>query len=202
MSIGLDERVVVQLLGFLAGDDQMTGEVASLCRLFKHIVFEQLSEDVRVVARTRPHEHTHQIRQAAEKAYHDHQDARSYHDQILVRIAEDPPARSINVSGNCNIVAGRDVSITGPVFSSSQSVKPITQAQDRPELTHLRDLLDKRLNLEELKGLCFELGIDSENLDGTTKIAKARELVMHMERRGELVRLRDWIKVHRPDIQL
>jgi hypothetical protein len=54
----------------------------------------------------------------------------------------------------------------------------------------LRKLLETNFSLEELANLCFDMGIEYENLPGATRGAKARELVQYCERRlrvGELV---------------
>jgi hypothetical protein len=72
---------------------------------------------------------------------------------------------------------------------------------ERSRLTQLRTLLVERFNLEELRTLCFDLGVEYENLPGEGKSAKARELVAHLARRGrtqELVRL---IVELRPDVR-
>jgi hypothetical protein len=64
----------------------------------------------------------------------------------------------------------------------------------------LYDILKSRFNIEEINALCFDLNIDHENLLGTTKEVKARELVSLMERRNALVMLSEIIQKIRPDI--
>lgn len=54
------------------------------------------------------------------------------------------------------------------------------------ELTKIRDLIDKYFNLEELIQLCFDLGIDYENLSGSHKRTRAQSLVSQCNRRGML----------------
>jgi len=49
-------------------------------------------------------------------------------------------------------------------------------------LTMIRQTFDD----QELRDLCFELGIDYENLPGEGKASKARELVSYCERHGRL----------------
>ena len=48
-------------------------------------------------------------------------------------------------------------------------------------------LLNKQLaqafNVEELKGLCFDLGIEYDDLEGSGKASKARELIRYLDRR-------------------
>ena len=50
----------------------------------------------------------------------------------------------------------------------------------------LRQTLDKRFDLEELRTLCHDLNVDFDNLRGEGKVSKARELVLFMERRDRL----------------
>lgn len=50
----------------------------------------------------------------------------------------------------------------------------------------LRDVLIARFNVAEIEMLCFDLDIDAEDVPGTTKPEKARELVRFMDRRGHL----------------
>ncbi len=51
-------------------------------------------------------------------------------------------------------------------------------------LINLRQILATRLSEEELRTLCFDLGVDYENLGGGSKAAHARELVSYFERRN------------------
>lgn len=55
-------------------------------------------------------------------------------------------------------------------------------------------------NESELRDLCFELNIDYEELPGETKSAKARELVMHAKRRGEIAVLVGRVLAQRPHL--
>jgi hypothetical protein len=58
------------------------------------------------------------------------------------------------------------------------------------ELIRLHEILAKRFDVEELRTLCFHLGVDYDDLKGEGKTGKARELVAFLERHrriGELV---------------
>lgn len=66
--------------------------------------------------------------------------------------------------------------------------------------TTLRDALAARFSLSEIETLCFDLGIDDEDVPGTTKSEKARELVRYMERRGRLSDLIAAIRKARPNV--
>ena len=54
--------------------------------------------------------------------------------------------------------------------------------------TMLRQILAERFNEGELRTLCFDLGIDYENLPGQGKADKARELVAYFQRRGDIAK--------------
>jgi len=56
-------------------------------------------------------------------------------------------------------------------------------AEDRNALLNF---LARHYTLDELKTLCFKLFIDFDNLSGDTKSAKARELILHLERGGRI----------------
>jgi hypothetical protein len=55
-----------------------------------------------------------------------------------------------------------------------------------PYRTRLRRLLAAHFDAEELRTLCFDLGIDYDDLRGEGKAGKARELITYLERRGRL----------------
>ena len=71
---------------------------------------------------------------------------------------------------------------------------------DRQELIRLRKLLIGSFNLEELRLLCFDLGLDYEELAGRTKSTKMQDLITYLQRRGELQRLLDEVKSQRPNV--
>ena len=66
------------------------------------------------------------------------------------------------------------------------------------ELLNLRQILTSLFNKGELRDLCFELNVDYENLAGSSKADKARELITFFHRRGQLSRLRAACQQHRP----
>jgi hypothetical protein len=67
-------------------------------------------------------------------------------------------------------------------------------------LNSLRNILVERFNVEELQTLCFEIGIDYENLGGQGKAGKARELVSYVDRHGLITELINAGERLRPDI--
>jgi len=70
-----------------------------------------------------------------------------------------------------------------------------------PQRIALWHLLRDRTNAEELRNLCFILGLDYDALPGTGRIGKAREIVTHFDRREELDALAAALHQLRPDIE-
>jgi hypothetical protein len=66
--------------------------------------------------------------------------------------------------------------------------------------TQLRQLLSRHFDESELQTLCFDLGVDYDNLPGDGKAEKARELIEYLERRGRIQELIDVGKKLRPDV--
>ena len=56
-------------------------------------------------------------------------------------------------------------------------------------LPNLRDLLAYHFSLEELRGLCFDLGLEYEDLPGETRPGRAQSLIEYCLRRGRLPEL-------------
>jgi hypothetical protein len=52
--------------------------------------------------------------------------------------------------------------------------------------TAIHKVLQERFDLEELRTLCFNLGVDYDNLRGEGKAARSRELILFMQRHGRL----------------
>ncbi len=66
--------------------------------------------------------------------------------------------------------------------------------------TSLRQAMTERMSLDEIESLCFDLGIDPDNLGGDNKAGKIRELIQYMQRRGRLNDLIAQLAKERPDI--
>ena len=71
-------------------------------------------------------------------------------------------------------------------------------------LSQLRENLDARFSLEELETLCFDLGIDAENVPGKDKGKEyfIQEMLTYLGRRGRLPQLVEACKLARPDWNL
>ncbi len=63
----------------------------------------------------------------------------------------------------------------------------------------LRQILVKHFNVSEMRTLCFDLGIDYDELYGEGIGDKARELVAYFERRGDIARLEQKCRELRPN---
>jgi hypothetical protein len=69
------------------------------------------------------------------------------------------------------------------------------------DLPRLLDLLVQHFSLEELHTLAFDLGVDYESLAGTGKEARAREFLLHLDRRGRIPQLLDAVRKQRPQVR-
>lgn len=69
-----------------------------------------------------------------------------------------------------------------------------------PHLKELRRILAKRFSEDDLRTLCFDLGMDYDDLPGRGKCGQARELVMYMHRHGRVSELEREIKRKRPEL--
>jgi len=70
-----------------------------------------------------------------------------------------------------------------------------------PQAIQLHKLLRSRLSLEELRTLCFDLNVPYDDLGGEGRSAKARELLLYLQRRNALSSLNSWLQQTRPDIE-
>jgi hypothetical protein len=64
----------------------------------------------------------------------------------------------------------------------------------------LHEVIVQHLDLEELRTLCFGLGVDYDRLRGEGKAGKARELIAYLERRNELERLMEAVRRQRKGV--
>lgn len=97
--------------------------------------------------------------------------------------------------------------VIGDQAQVSQTFQPSGKGRDQPgtaqsdqETAGLRQLLTDRLDWEELRTLCSDLGVDFDSLRGEGKAARIRELVLYLERRQEVQRLIAWLRQNRPDM--
>ncbi|MCP4545489.1 MAG: phosphotransferase [bacterium] len=73
-------------------------------------------------------------------------------------------------------------------------------AAQRAVLAELRRVLGDRFDAGELRDLCFDLGVDYDELSGKVKADKVRALLGYLERRARIPELVQVVKQLRPDI--
>jgi hypothetical protein len=67
-------------------------------------------------------------------------------------------------------------------------------------LSNLHKLLDHYFNLEEIRTLCFDLGVDFDNVGGEGKSARIRELLIGLGRQERLSDLLGVVRQQRPRV--
>jgi hypothetical protein len=80
-------------------------------------------------------------------------------------------------------------------------MKPLTEIElDRLELAALRDKMNNYLSHSELRGLCYNMGIDYAYFSTSTKTTFTRELISYVERRGRMNELFEELRKARPKV--
>ncbi len=103
-----------------------------------------------------------------------------------------------DVSGN--IASGEHIRQTqAPAEAAGSSDLP-QDAGERAYLIHLRQTLATRFDEGELRTLCFDLGIDYDDLPATGKSHKATALVAYLHRHGRINELVRVGKQSRPEL--
>ena len=82
-------------------------------------------------------------------------------------------------------------------FSTAPELKSINSADARA----LVPLLNESFLLSDIDSLCFEMGIDEEQLRGQTKDEKARSLVKFVEQNERLPELKRLMRMARPNLR-
>ncbi|MBK8900061.1 MAG: toll/interleukin-1 receptor domain-containing protein [Anaerolineaceae bacterium] len=83
-------------------------------------------------------------------------------------------------------------------FQKGFTPDPITRKSSTSPQVALRDNLNAYFSESELRSLCFDLGIEYENLGGRSKSDKVLELILMMQRYGRLQQLIDLVRQQRP----
>ena len=98
---------------------------------------------------------------------------------------------------------GVEVPTTGPgeaaLRAAIRQFRP--DPGESPQKMALWHVLRDRTNAEDLRNLCFLLGLDYETLPGDSRSGKAREIVAHFDRREDLEALAAALHQLRPDIE-
>jgi hypothetical protein len=77
---------------------------------------------------------------------------------------------------------------------------PVGKALGWRERSRLRQVLAERFDEGELRTLCFDLGIEYDDLPGEGRAGRARELVAYLERRDRIPYLMELGRRVRPDV--
>jgi len=96
--------------------------------------------------------------------------------------------------------AKSEVSVEGTLAVYTQAEPEMALTGTKEQAVRLRRTLVARFDKSELCTLCFEMGIEFENLPGETREALARELVAYCVRHGQIPKLVEVGKQLRPDI--
>lgn len=81
------------------------------------------------------------------------------------------------------------------IENSQELLSPKTSQQAR-----LRQLIAAAFNLDELRALCFDLGIDYDDLPGESKLRKIIELISYFMRQNTLVQFLQYLALARPNV--
>ena len=88
----------------------------------------------------------------------------------------------------------------GKIVLNGRNGSAETAPEDAIDPVTLRRALVNYFDLEELRTLCFDLGVDFDDLKGNGKGAKARELVAFWQHQGDLTPLAMAIRKERGTI--
>lgn len=99
-------------------------------------------------------------------------------------------AKSVLALCRANLAAAKDDYARGLAGSSGSEV----------DAGSLRQKIENLFSREEIKTLCFDLGVDYDNLPGDTKGAMSRELVIFAQRNNLLSELKEQLRVKRPKV--
>jgi hypothetical protein len=64
----------------------------------------------------------------------------------------------------------------------------------------LRRALDTNFSEEEIRTLCFDIGVDWEQLGGQSKQGKITNLIDYAARHGTVGAITTWLRINRPDV--
>lgn len=98
----------------------------------------------------------------------------------------------LNQISSRNLIAANETAVSHRLHHTPQlNATFIAQKQTGSDLDHanlvsLFQKVDRAFNESDLRDLCFRLHVDYEDLAGSTKRDKVRELVMWMDRNGRL----------------
>lgn len=92
-----------------------------------------------------------------------------------------------------------------PQAAEDKQTAPIKSYPSEPQITaidpqQLHRILSERLTAEVIRDITFTLGIDYEDLPGSSHLAKVRELIMHCQQNGQIPQLAAAVQTISPDL--
>ena len=118
-------------------------------------------------------------------------------EQLAIHAQAPVPGNTLNANDITaeNVVVGTQIINHNYAGANDESVALSSQAQV------LYPLLNQSFDLNDLEELCFQLGIDWDNLRGDTKGSKARALLRYCDNRGLVPRLQSLMRLARPNLR-
>jgi uncharacterized protein YhaN len=101
---------------------------------------------------------------------------------------------NIHIENATGLIIGDHAAVAQVFSSSDETSRSPDSSVATARLVKLSDLMAHYFNLEEVRDLCFRLGIDYDDLGGEGKSGKVRELVMRLELNGRLPNLLPLLK--------
>jgi hypothetical protein len=103
--------------------------------------------------------------------------------------------------GDLNDLYQRILALPGAGSAGAQpraSGQAPTNAYSHDTAVRLLAVLETYFNMSELQNLCFEMGVDFENLEGSAKKGKAQALIQYCQRLGRFSELVQRVRQARP----
>ena len=111
---------------------------------------------------------------------------------------------SLSVRNAANTALGNPIpsppnpALTKPIPTANPS--PSAMSLTPEQRAQLRELLARVFDLDDLRTLVFDLGLNHEDISGDTVRARTRELIAFLEKRERLSELIAWARRERPNI--
>lgn len=127
------------------------------------------------------------------------------------------PSYSAQLQGDGTIVQGNDNTVVGPrgvnvggsvggnIFTGDGNIiyppTPASSATIETELAVWKNKLVRYFSKNELKGLCFDLGVPHDDLQGETRTELAQSILIYAQSRNKLAYLRRLCQAERPHVE-
>jgi hypothetical protein len=123
--------------------------------------------------------------------------------QALIALHQKEPHRALDLWEKIRAIKP-DYPDRDGIEEQARELKPKTskaeEASKRKRRVELRQVLAECFDKEDLRTLCFDLGVEYDDLPAMGRRNRARELVKYLEHRGRIQELIERIKQLRPDV--